>query len=41
LKVLDVAGLSLVGDGVKEVAIENTLDNGSADATMSGYVQNT
>ena len=37
----DVAGLSLVGDGVKAVTIENTLDNGSADATMSGWINTT
>ena len=37
----DVAGLSLVGNGVKKVTIENTLDNGSADATMSGWIETT
>ena len=31
-------GLSLVGNGVKEIAIENTEDAGSAFATMSGWL---
>ena len=34
-------GLSLVGDGVKEIAIENTEDAGSAFATMSGWIEDT
>lgn len=34
----NVSGLSLVGDGVKKIEIENTLDDGSAFATMSGYL---
>ena len=34
----NVLGLSLVGDGAKKIEIENTLDNGSAFATMSGYL---
>jgi len=34
----DVLGLSLVGDGIKKVEIENILDNGSAFATMAGYL---
>lgn len=34
----DVLGLSLVGDGAKKIEIENTLDNGSAFASMSGYL---
>lgn len=38
---LDIAGLSLVGDGIQDVTIENTLDAGSADATMSGWIKNT
>lgn len=37
----NVKGLSLVGDGVKKIEIENTLDNGSADAVMSGYLVDT
>lgn len=37
----NVLGLSLVGDGVKVIEIENTLDNGSAFATMSGYTIDT
>ncbi len=37
----DVLGLSLVGDGIKVIEIENTLDDGSAFATMSGYVIDT
>lgn len=34
----NVLGLSLVGDGIKKIEIVNTLDNGNAVATMSGYV---
>jgi len=34
----DVLGLSLVGDGAKKIEIENILDNGSAFASMSGYL---
>ncbi len=34
----NVLGLSLVGDNAKKIEIENTLDNGSAFATMSGYL---
>jgi len=34
----NVLGLSLVGDGVKKIEIENTLDDGSAVATFSGYL---
>ena len=37
----NVLGLSLVGDGVDVIEIENILDNGSAFATMSGYVIDT
>ncbi len=37
----DVLGLFLVGDGVKDVTIENILDAGSADATMSGWIKTT
>ena len=37
----NVQGLSLVGDGVKEISIENSLDGGSAFATMSGYLIDT
>ena len=37
----NVLGLSLVGDGIKVIEIENTLDDGSAFATMSGYVIDT
>lgn len=33
----NVLGLSLVGDGAKKIEIENTLDAGSAFATMSVY----
>ncbi len=33
----NVLGLSLVGDGAKEISIENVLDAGSAFAEMSGY----
>lgn len=36
-----VLGLSLVGDNTKKVEIENILDNGSAFATMSGYLIDT
>ncbi len=37
----DVLGLSLVGDGAKVIEIENTLDDGSAFAQMSGYLVDT
>ena len=37
----DVLGLSLVGDGIKVIEIENTLDDGSAFATFSGYLTTT
>jgi len=37
----DALGKSLVGDGVKEIAIENVLDDGSAKATMSGWIEDT
>ena len=37
----DVLGLSLVGDGIKVIEIENTLDDGSAFATFSGYLSTT
>ena len=37
----NVLGLSLVGDGIKVIEIENTLDDGSAFATMSGYLSTT
>jgi len=33
-----VLGLSLVGDGIKKIEIENILDDGSAFASMSGYL---
>jgi len=34
----NVLGLSLVGNNVKKIEIKNSLDNGSALATMSGYL---
>lgn len=37
----DVLGLSLVGDGIKKIEIENILDDGNAFASMSGYVRDT
>ena len=37
----NVLGISLVGDGAKVIEIENTLDNGTAFATMSGYYVDT
>ena len=37
----NVLGLSLVGDGIKKIEIENILDNGNAFATMSGYLIDT
>ncbi len=37
----DVLGLSLAGDGIKAITIENTLDAGTAFATMSGYIDDT
>jgi len=37
----DVLGLSLVGDGIKKVTIENIIDNGTADATLSGWIKTT
>jgi len=33
----NVLGLSLVGDSIKKIEIENILDSGSAFASMSGY----
>lgn len=37
----NVLGLSLVGDGVKLIEIENVLDSGSGFAEMSGYLIDT
>lgn len=37
----DVKTLSLVGDGIKKIEIENVLSAGNAFATMAGYVINT
>jgi len=37
----NVLGLSLVGDGIKKIEIENILDDGTAFATMSLYLINT
>ena len=37
----DVTGLSLVGDGIKAVEIENVLDNGNASATLIGWIEDT
>ena len=37
----DCLGLSLVGDATKKVTIENTLDNGTAIATLTGWIENT
>lgn len=37
----NVKGLSLVGNGTKELAIENLVDNGSAVATMSAWIKDT
>ncbi len=34
-------GLSLIGDGAKLIEIENILDNGTAFATLSGYLIDT
>jgi hypothetical protein len=34
----NVLGLSLVGNSSKKIEIENTLDGGSAIATLSGYL---
>ncbi len=34
-------GLNLVGNGVKKVTIENILDNGSVDAFMAGWIEDT
>lgn len=34
----NVLGLSLVGNSVKKIEIENITDNGGAFATMSGYL---
>lgn len=39
--IFNVLGLSLVGDGIKKIEIENTLDDGTAFATMSGYLIDT
>lgn len=35
---LNVKGLSLVGDGIASIEIENVLDSGSAFAEFSGYL---
>jgi len=37
----NVLGLSLVGNGVKVIEIENVIDDGSAFAEMSGYLIDT
>ena len=37
----NVLGLSLVGDAIKKIEIENILDDGFAFATMSGYLIDT
>ena len=37
----NVLGLSLIGNAVKKIEIENTLDNGTAFATFSGYLSDT
>lgn len=37
----NVLGISLVGDGAKKIEIENTLDSGTAFASMSGYLIDT
>jgi len=37
----NAVGLFLVGDGVKKITIENVTDNGSAHATMSGWLSDT
>lgn len=37
----NVLGLSLVGDGIKKIEIENIIDAGGAFATMSGYLIDT
>ncbi len=37
----NVLGLSLIGDGVKVIEIENTIDDGAAFATLSGYLIDT
>jgi len=34
-------GLSLVGNAIKEIAIENAADAGSPQATMSGWIEDT
>lgn len=34
-------GKSLVGDGIKDITIENVVDNGSVFAEMQGWIQNT
>lgn len=34
-------GLILVGDGIKKVEVENILDGGSADANLSGWIEDT
>jgi len=39
--IFNVKGLSLVGDGLKAIEIENILADGNAFATMSGYFINT
>jgi len=36
-----VKGVSLEGDGAKKIEIENVLDNGSANATLVGFIEDT
>jgi len=35
----NIYGRTLAGDGIKSVDIENVLDNGNADATLSGWIE--
>lgn len=37
----NVLGLSLIGDSAKKIEIQNVVDNGTAFATMSGYLIDT
>ncbi len=37
----DVKGRTLEGDGAKKIEIENVLDNGSATATLIGWIEDT
>ncbi len=39
--IFSALGNSLVGDSSKEVSIENIVDNGTAEATLTGWIEDT